>query len=71
MSTITLYCYRYYTYLDYLDYDQEVIWRDLQSWGGSLSLRADSIDFWVPAAYHAWFVLRYPELVRQPRLDYV
>ena len=71
MSTITLYCYRYYTYLDYLDYDQEVNWRDLQSWGGSMSLRADSIDFFVPYAYRVFFLLRYPELVRQPRLDYV
>lgn len=70
MSAITLYCYRYYTYL-VLDYDQETIWHDVQSWGGSMSIRPDSIDFFVPYAYIVFFVLRYPELVRQPRLEYV
>jgi len=70
MFDITLYCYRYHTYL-VLDYDEETIWRDVQSWGGSLSIRADSIDFWVPRAYHLWFILRYPELPRQPLLEYV
>ncbi len=64
-----LYCYRYYAWDS--DIDEEVIWSDVQRWGGSLSIRCDCIDFWVPAEYITFFVLKYPELVRQAQLDYL
>lgn len=62
-----LYCYRL-TSLDH--YDEESVWAMVQSFGGSLSIRGDCIDFWVPAEYSSMFVLKYP-LTRQPCLDYI
>ena len=67
MLDITLYCYR----LSTQSYDEELIWRDVQLWGGHLSIRGDCVDFWVPGQYISFFLLRYPELVRQPQLEYV
>ena len=64
-----LYCYRYYAWTT--DLDEEHIWRDVQSWGGSLSIRGDCIDFFVPAEYITFFVLKYPDLSRQGQLDYL
>ena len=67
MFDIKLYCYRYYTG----SYDEEIIWRDVQSWGGHISIRGDCIDYFVPARYVTFFLLKYPGLVRQPALEYV
>lgn len=67
MLDITLYCYR----LSRECYDEEVIWRDVESWGGSLSIRGDCIDFFVPAEYVSFFLLKYPGLARQRALEYV
>lgn len=64
-----LYCYRYSAWASQLD--QEQIWRDVQRWGGSLSIRGDCIDFWVPAEYVCFFTLKYPELTPQSQLDYL
>jgi hypothetical protein len=64
-----LYCYRYYAWEGQLD--EELIWQDVQRWGGSLSIRADCIDFFVPAEYITFFILKYPELSRQAQLDYL
>ena len=64
-----LYCYRYHAWES--DFDEELIWRDVQAWRGHISIRVDSIDFWVPADYVTFFVLKYPDLVRCPDLDYV
>jgi len=64
-----LYCYRYYAWQS--EFDEEQIWADLQRWGGSMSIRGDCIDFFVPAEYVAFFVIKYPELSRQQQLDYV
>lgn len=61
-------CYRLYVFSDY---DEEVIWARVQSWGGHISIRGDCIDFWVPEPYVAWFLLSFPDLQAQPDLDYV
>lgn len=73
MSTLinqprSLYCYRFYAFTD-SDFDEAGIWRDVQRWGGHVSIRQDCIDFWVPIKYAAFFRLKYPDLVRQPQLD--
>ncbi len=65
-----LYCYRYHCWCE-VSYDEEVIWSDVQSWGGSISIRGDCIDFFVPAEYISFFILKYPELTRQTALEYV
>lgn len=64
-----LYCYRYYAWAT--DYDEEIIWTLVQSWGGHISIRGDCIDYWVPTDRAAFFVLKYPDLVRQPALEYL
>ncbi len=65
-----LYCYRYYAWSE-TSYDEEVIWRDVQRWNGHISIRGDCIDYWVPAEYISFFILKYPELTRQLQLDYL
>ncbi len=67
--TRLLLCYRYHAWDT--DYDEELIWSDVQRWGGHLSIRQDCIDFWVPERYSVFFALKYPDLVRQSSLDYV
>jgi hypothetical protein len=62
-------CYRYYAWDS--DLDEEQIWADVQSWGGSLSIRADCIDFFVPESAAVFFLLKYPELTRQLQLEYI
>ncbi len=64
-----LLCYRFWAWDS--DIDEELIWSDVQRWQGHLSIRQDCIDFWVPEQYASFFVLKYPELVRQPDLDYI
>jgi len=63
-----IYCYRQYAGQNL---DEELVWADLQRWGGSLSIRADCIDWYVPAEYITFFLLKYPELSRQHNLEYV
>ena len=65
-----LYCYRYYAFSE-MDYDEEDIWADVQRWGGSISIRGDCIDYFVPADYISFFLLKYPELSRQLQLEYI
>ena len=67
---IQIYCYRYYGYQG-SSYDEELIWQDVQSYGGSISIRGDCIDFYVPRNYASFFILKYPELTRQHQLEYV
>lgn len=64
-----LYCYRYSAWQH--DLDEEQIWADVQRWGGSLSIRGDCIDYFIPAEYITFFLLKYPELSRQQQLDYL
>jgi len=70
MLDIKLFCYRYHPF-EQLAYDEEAVWRDIQAWGGWMSIRGDCIDFFVPCEYISFFLLKYPELSRQPALDYV
>jgi hypothetical protein len=65
-----LYCYRYYAWTE-VSYDEEHIWEDVQRWGGSISIRGDCIDYWVPPEYITFFLIKYPELTRQMQLEYV
>ena len=62
-------CYRYHAYR--VDYDEETVWAFVQRHGGYLSIRSDCIDFWIPRAYAVFFEIAYPELCRQPELDYL
>ncbi len=70
MLDINWFCYRYYPF-EQLAYNEETIWRDIQAWGGWMTIRGDCVDFFVPRNYITFFVLKYPELMRQPALDYV
>lgn len=54
-----------------VDYDEEVIWEFVQRHGGFLSIRHDSIDYWLDQRYEVFVLLAWPELVRIPSLDYV
>ena len=64
-----LYCYRYYAWTT--DLDEEAIWADVQRWRGHISIKGDCIDFFVPVDHITFFVLKYPELVRQHQLEYI
>lgn len=68
MSERRIYCYRQYAGQGL---DEEQVWADLQRWGGSLSIRCDCIDWYVPAESITLFLLKYPELTRQHNLEYV
>jgi len=61
-------CYRL---TSLIDYDEELVWADVQRYGGSLSIRGDCIDFWIPLRYQSFILLRWPLLVRRSDLDYL
>ena len=61
-------CYRL---TSLIDYDEELVWADVQRYGGSLSIRGDCIDFWIPLRYQSFILLRWPLLVRKSDLDYL
>lgn len=63
--------YRCYRLTSLVDYDEELIWQDVQSFGGSISIRGDCIDFWVPYMNETWMILRWPRLTRRADLDLV
>ena len=63
-----IYCYRQYSRQNL---DEELVWADLQRWGGSLSIRGDCIDWFVPATVITLFLIKYPELTRQHNLEYI
>lgn len=62
-------CYRLQAWA--VDYDEEEVWSLVQSHRGYLAPRADCIDFWIPAEYELLLVLKYPDLIRRPDLDYI
>jgi len=70
MHAVKLYCYRYYAFSEFA-YDEEDIWADVQRWGGSLSIRSDCIDYFIPEKSIIFFLLKYPELTRQLQLEYI
>lgn len=50
--------------------DVEEIWALFQRHGGEIALHRDRIDFWIPPQYEIVVRIAFPELVREPRLDY-
>ena len=68
MTTPTFFCYRL-TYRN--EYDEDVIWAFVQRSGGHISIRQDSIDYWVTARYQSLLVCAWPDLERHPELDYI
>lgn len=54
-----------------VDYDEEAVWAFVQRHGGFLSIRQDSIDFWLHERYQVLMLLAWPDLDRIPALDYV
>lgn len=50
-----------------LDYDEELIWSYVQRTGGSLSIRGDCIDFWIPGSARLFLICAWPDL--EPRPD--
>ena len=53
-------------------YDPELIWALIQRHQGYISIRAGGeYWFWIPAHYESLLVLAFPELTRDPSLDYV
>jgi len=64
-----LLCYRLIAWVNE-DYDPEEIWSLVQRHGGELAIRRDSIDFFMPPQYKLVIELSYPELCREPALDY-
>ena len=63
-----LICYRL-TYRS--SYDEEVIWAFVQRSGGHISIRQDSIDYWIPIRYETLLVCAWPDLERHPELDLI
>ena len=61
-------CYR----LNYrASYDEEMVWSLVQRHGGHISIRADSIDFWIAPAWEIVLNIAFPDLERRPELDYI
>jgi hypothetical protein len=61
-------CYRL---TSVMPYDEELVWADVQQYGGALSIKGDCIDFWIPPRYQSFIILRWPLLVRRADWDYV
>lgn len=53
------------------DYDEEDIWAFVQRHGGWMSLRQDSVDFWIREDYSLLLRTAWPLLSRQAALDYI
>ena len=66
---VTIVCYRYQAWAH--DLDCESVWQFVQRHQGYISIRCDSIDYFVPVRYRVLFELAYPELTRQYNLDLV
>ena len=67
---ITDHCYRYHHFRHGLDPEQ--IWRDVQAWGGFLSIQpGGDIDFFVPDRNRVFFEIKYPELSRSHSRSWV
>ena len=64
---VTVVCYRYQAWAHH--YDCDAVWQFVQRHGGSMSIRADCIDYFVPVRYQVLFALAWPELTRQSNLD--
>lgn len=62
-------CYCYFPWTE-ADHDVEEIWALFQRHGGQIALHRDRIDFWIPPQYDVIVQIAFPELLRQPELDY-
>lgn len=61
------YCYR----LNYrADYDEELVWKLVQSHGGIIKIHSAHIDFWIDPSWEETLVMLFPDLDRVPSLDY-
>lgn len=61
-------CYR----LDYRSsYDEEMVWALVQRHGGMISIRVDSILFWIDPSWEVVLVMAFPDLERRVDLDYI
>lgn len=54
-----------------MPYDEDAVWSLVQHYGGTLSIRGDCIDFWIPREWELVLVLKYQLLTRRPDLDYL
>ena len=63
-----LLCYRYHPWSED---DVESIWQFVQTLGGDIELRRDSVDFYVPEDRQVMLLLKYPQLTHIPALDYL
>ena len=52
-------------------YDEELVWSLVQRHGGHISIRTDCIDFWIAPEWEVVLVMAFPDLERQPDLDYI
>ena len=68
MRDTRLFCYRLRSDVDY---DSEIVWSYVQRTGGHISIRADSIDFWVTPPAELFLVCAWPLLERRRDQDYV
>lgn len=68
-SEVTILCYRYQAWAH--DYDCEAVWAFVQRHGGYMTIRNDSIDYFLPVGYRVLFELAWPDLARQYNLDLV
>ena len=66
----TILCYRYQAWA--CSYDSEDVWAFVQRHKGYISIgAAGTVDYYIPRDYCVFFEIAYPELCRQPELDYI
>lgn len=64
----TLSCYTLWTGSS--DHDPKALWQLVKRHGGQRRLYRDRVDYWIPPQYASLVVTAYPQLKRQPLLDY-
>ncbi len=64
-----LLCYRYVPWAD--DSDVEDIWQFVQRHGGHIEQLRDTVDFYIPDQYQSLLIIKFPQLVSIPALDYL
>jgi hypothetical protein len=61
-----MHCYRL---TDRNDYDEQAIWRLVQSHGGCIDVGPKYLDFWMAAPWDHLLIMTLPNLERRPELD--
>lgn len=60
-------CYR----LNYrADYDEEMVWKLIQKYSGTIKIYDTYVDFWIDSSWNAVLELSFPDIERVPELDY-